>query len=294
MSNMGMGTQAAAAASASRFTVQSIAEGIWAVEEPLEGEIVRSFVIEGQEQVALLDTGGGIDDFAAVVRSLSIRPPVVLHSHSHWDHIGGSYAFERVLIHASEAADLRDGLPNAVYRTIFTPAYVNAHPLPPSFDLDTASIPGVEPSGFLNHGDRIDLGGRTLSVFHTPGHSPGGITFLDSATGLLFPGDAVNLGPMYLYYPSCDPAAWRATIRLLADLASDATGVYPSHDAAPLTGAQVAAVCDAYEEVWAGTRPITSQSENTSEGHPILVDTFDCGFVQFQLPHGRYGHDSAS
>ena len=60
----------------------------------------------------------------------------------------------------------------------FSPESVDPSRLPSDFD-PSSGIPGCAPTGWLEHGDRIDLGGRVLEVFHTPGHSPGGVSFLD-------------------------------------------------------------------------------------------------------------------
>ena len=138
-------------------------------------------------------------------------------------------------MHASEADDLRAGYPHDRFRGWFDPQYVQLDKLPPDFDVEHAAIPPAEPSGALNDGDRIDLGGRVLEVFHTPGHSPGGITLLDRAARALFPGDAVYAGPMFAYRPNSDPVAYRESLRLLAELADDVDAVYPSHNDVPLT-----------------------------------------------------------
>jgi glyoxylase-like metal-dependent hydrolase (beta-lactamase superfamily II) len=55
-------------------------------------------------------------------------------------------------------------------------------------------------TGWLEHGDRIDLGERMLEIFHTPGHSPGGISFLDREARAFFVGDLIYLGKMLLFF----------------------------------------------------------------------------------------------
>jgi len=50
--------------------------------------------------------------------------------------------------------------------------------------------------GTLTHGQRLEAGGVTLTVLHTPGHSPGGCCLHDEADGILFSGDTLfNGGP---------------------------------------------------------------------------------------------------
>ena len=48
----------------------------------------------------------------------------------------------------------------------------------------------------IEEGDMLDLGNRVLQVLHTPGHSPGGISLWEAATGTLFSGDIVYDGPL--------------------------------------------------------------------------------------------------
>jgi glyoxylase-like metal-dependent hydrolase (beta-lactamase superfamily II) len=243
-------------------------------------EDVKSYLVEGDELVAVLDTGMGVGDFAGLVESLSSRAPIVLHSHAHFDHIGASHRFDRVLVHASEADDLRAGYPNERFRTWFEPRYLRSDALPTEFDPASASIPPCEPTGGIDHGDRFDLGGRVLEAFHTPGHSPGGITLLDRENRLLFPGDAVYAGPMFAWRPYSDPVAYRDSLRLLAELADASDVVYPSHNRVPLAPGEVKAMYAAYEEIWSGRAP----DHELPDRH-----VFDVGDFAFWLAPGRYG-----
>lgn len=56
--------------------------------------------------------------------------------------------------------------------------------------------PGRPVDATLTDGQRIEVGGTTLTVLHTPGHSPGGCCLYDEADGVLFSGDTLfNGGP---------------------------------------------------------------------------------------------------
>ncbi len=262
------------------FDVVRFAGGVTMIAEPGHYEDVKSYLVEGERDVAVLDTGMGVGDFAGLVRSLTHRDPIVLHSHAHFDHIGASDRFERVLVHPAEADDLRAGYPNERFRNWFRAEYLNEVPLPDGFSPQEARIPGAQPTGYLHHEDVIDLGGRSLEVFHTPGHSPGGITLLDRERRALFPGDAVYAGPMFSFRNDSDPVAYRESLRLLAELASLVDVVYPSHNAVPLTPEDVVGMHEAYEEIWAGRTPDDSTSER---------DIFRYDGFSFWLAPGRYG-----
>lgn len=262
------------------FEVERFPHGITMIAEPGHYEDVKSYLVEGERDVAVLDTGMGVGDFAGLVAELSDRKPIVLHSHAHFDHIGASHQYERVLVHPSEADDLREGYSEEKFRPWFAANFLVGNRLPADFDVEHASIPGCEPTGELNHGDRIDLGGRVLEVFLTPGHSPGGITLLDRANRALFPGDAVYAGPMFAYRPYSDPMRYRETLELLAKLCDLVDVVYPSHNAVPLTPDDVRAMQRAYEEIWAG-RPADRKD---SEKHVFEFENFS-----FWLRPGDYG-----
>ncbi|HUG14095.1 MAG TPA: DinB family protein [Thermomicrobiales bacterium] len=262
------------------FDVRRFPHGVTMIAEPGHYEDVKSYLIEGDRDVAVLDTGMGVGDFADLVASLTDRDPIVLHSHAHFDHIGASHRYDRVLVHPTESADLRAGYPNSSFEPWFSANYLVGNLLPDEFDPATSSIPGCEPTGELNHGDRIDLGERELEVFYTPGHSPGGVTLLDRAHRALFPGDAVYAGPMFAYRPYSDPVRYRETLELLAKLADHVDTVYPSHNAVPLTADDVRDMHRAYEEIWAGRTPDREDSEK---------HVFEFGNFSFWLRPGAYG-----
>jgi glyoxylase-like metal-dependent hydrolase (beta-lactamase superfamily II) len=54
--------------------------------------------------------------------------------------------------------------------------------------------PGRAPDGDLVDGQVIDVGGTTLRVLATPGHSPGGVCLYDEADGVVFSGDTLFRG----------------------------------------------------------------------------------------------------
>ncbi|MEU1587845.1 MBL fold metallo-hydrolase [Micromonospora sp. NPDC005710] len=70
----------------------------------------------------------------------------------------------------------------------------------PELMIDVLSDPGYDPAAcrvapvtlhrLLDYGDRIDLGGRVLTVLHLPGHTPGSIALFEEHTGTLYSGDA--------------------------------------------------------------------------------------------------------
>ncbi|GAA0365450.1 MBL fold metallo-hydrolase [Micromonospora gifhornensis] len=54
--------------------------------------------------------------------------------------------------------------------------------------------PDEPPGGELHDGQRIEVGGSTLTVLHTPGHSPGACCLHDAAQEVVFTGDTLFAG----------------------------------------------------------------------------------------------------
>jgi glyoxylase-like metal-dependent hydrolase (beta-lactamase superfamily II) len=247
------------------FQVSEPEPGVFAIEEPLHEERVCSYLIVGDERALLIDAGMGVADLRAVVESLTDRPVTLLVSHAHFDHVGDAWRFAAdrpILVHPLEADRLRAGTPNATIRRFFAPEHLRG-PLPDDYDVATATIPGVEPTGFVVDGDRIDLGGRVLEVIFAPGHEVGLLALLDLANRLLFSTDVVYAGAIYAQMPGSDLDAYRATMTRLAARAPEIDRIYPAHNDRPLAPDLLPRIATALDEIAAG-RPVDGVDRGTA------------------------------
>lgn len=93
----------------------------------------------------------------------------------------------------------------------------------------------------LHDGQTIDLGDSMLRVIHTPGHASEGISLHDSASGMLFTGDALQgrgtMSTGVAFYP--DLIGYRETLRRVERLFEQdvVTMLAPSHPFDPIEGA---------------------------------------------------------
>jgi glyoxylase-like metal-dependent hydrolase (beta-lactamase superfamily II) len=71
----------------------------------------------------------------------------------------------------------------------------------------------------VSDGDVINLGGRELEVLHIPGHTDDSIALIDVTAGLLWTGDTFYEGPIWLFFPETDLAAYETSLARLAALA---------------------------------------------------------------------------
>jgi len=90
--------------------------------------------------------------------------------------------------------------------------------------------PPPPPEGFLDEGDTITFGQTTWTVLHTPGHSPGSISFYDEKHKLVIVGDVLfqgSIGRTDLPGGSL-PVLMQSIFQKLVPLGDD-TRVYPGH-----------------------------------------------------------------
>ena len=156
---------------------------------------VSMFLIVGEEQALLIDTGVGIGDVRQVIRRITDKELIVAASHNHLDHIGGAFRFEKIYMHPADidekrtkdAADLKE---RRAYGHLITNREGKYFPYDPDTDIEEwNSMPEFVP---MEDGHVFDLGGRTVQVFHCPGPTPGEVVFLDEKTKTLICGDAIN------------------------------------------------------------------------------------------------------
>ena len=148
---------------------------------------VFAYLIFG-DQICLIDSGvaGSEAIILDYVKQAGRDPREItrlVFTHSHADHIGGSRAIKeqtgcKVAAHIDAKPWIED-----------VDRQYAERPIGNFYDLVGGSI-GIDLG--LKDGDQLDLGdGKTLEIFHTPGHSKGAISLLDHHDMALFSGDAV-------------------------------------------------------------------------------------------------------
>jgi len=220
------------------FEVTEAGDGIFRITEPYVHSYVRAnaWLVRGVSSHVLVDTGLGVGSLAAELADAGLldRPVIAVATHSHFDHYGGLAEF------AARAAHPADGDPIETagdYVTLTASTYpadlvaefaaaglpvpdllVDALPSP-AFDLDDFRTPAAGITRWLADGEVLDLGGRSLEVVHTPGHSPGSICLWEARSGTMLSGDVLVDGePLLDQLPRSSPADFAASLRRLADL----------------------------------------------------------------------------
>ena len=133
------------------------------------GQIQANCVLLGDRDagvLAVVDPGEEAVRIMERVEASGLRPTMVLHTHGHLDHAGGT---------ADLVRRLPDGIPIGLHRDELQ-LYQGIVMQGRMFGLEVEQPP--EPDLWLEHGTRLELGGLELEVRHAQGHSPGGVCFV--------------------------------------------------------------------------------------------------------------------
>jgi glyoxylase-like metal-dependent hydrolase (beta-lactamase superfamily II) len=239
------------------FEVYRIRPGVFAIYEPHQYEEVISYLITGSRRALLFDTGLGIGDMRKLVTQLTDLPITVLNSHTHFDHIGDDWQFHDILgLNTPYTRGNTQGGTHEQLREVVMPERICGK-LPAGFAADNYAIPAFKISRYVRDGEVIDLGDRQLEVVLTPGHTPDTLCLLDRKNKLLFTGDTFYAGPIFLYVPETDAAAYARSVDKLAELVPQLDLLLPSHNFPEAKPEMLTRLANAIHEVQAGKAKFT-------------------------------------
>ena len=159
---------------------------------------------EATREALVIDPGGEVDRIIEEARREGLQIKYILNTHGHWDHTVGNDRLK-----------------------LLTGASIVRHKQEPGPDID---ILLVDEKPF-------QLGEIVFTVFHTPGHTPGGVCLY--AEGQLFTGDTLFVGDSgRTDLPGGHRPTLGASIRRLMEL-PDETIVWSGHDYGPTANSTI-------------------------------------------------------
>lgn len=170
------------------------------------------------KECLIVDPGGEGEKLVSELRRLNVKPIAILLTHAHFDHIGAvddvRDAFQiPVYIHTAEKKWLTDPAKNgsAKYAEI------------PSISCKEADI-------ILANETNLEIGNFSIQLFHTPGHSPGSLTYYFREDGFAVVGDTLfqnSIGRTDL--PNGNHAELMKSIHTKLLSLPESTIIYPGH-----------------------------------------------------------------
>ncbi|MGG0658607.1 MBL fold metallo-hydrolase [Rummeliibacillus pycnus] len=139
-------------------------------------------VSNSDKECLVIDPGGEGDKLVRQIRALNLNPVGILLTHAHFDHIAAvdtvrdSFKIP-VYLHKKESSWLKDPMKNGSGRYAEIPDVI------------------ISPADYLIEKEKIlELGNFKLEILHTPGHSPGSISFVFEDEGFAIVGDTLFEG----------------------------------------------------------------------------------------------------
>ncbi|AHI00257.1 MBL fold metallo-hydrolase [Kutzneria viridogrisea] len=198
------------------------------------------WVLADSGQALVLDPGDEPEAVRAAVEGLEVIGVALTHAHA--DHVLALEVLDApVLGHPAEQAVWRHELAHLAQHGYFDAGTATEELLTAGTPL--APVPEVplwqgEFDRVLGEGDRITLGSQEVRVLHTPGHTPGGLSY--AVPGHLFTGDTLFPGgPGLTGWPLSDFDTIIGSVRrLLREFPGD-TLVHPGHGANTTIGQEL-------------------------------------------------------
>jgi hydroxyacylglutathione hydrolase len=186
------------------FTVGPVAENCFIAREP------------GSDRALVVDPGDEPERLLGAIDELGAQVDAILITHCHFDHVGAVApvaAATRASVYCPEIevpvlADIMSFVP--------WPGFGPYE----SYDADET----------VSGGERLSLAGFEIDVLHTPGHSPGHVTYAIDDEDTLFSGDVLFKGSVGRSdLPGGDGPTLLESIRTLVERYPAETTVYPGH-----------------------------------------------------------------
>jgi glyoxylase-like metal-dependent hydrolase (beta-lactamase superfamily II) len=173
------------------------------------------YIVSSNQDTIVFDPGGDADQLIEYIQNKDLQLKAILLTHAHFDHIGAvedlrKFSGAPVYIHELEADWLTDPELN---RSAFMSDKIAGEP------ADYYLTPG-----------RMNINSFQFDVVHTPGHSPGSVSFIFNKEKFVIGGDVLfNQGVGRTDLPGGSFEQLEASIRNHFYQLDDSFTVYPGH-----------------------------------------------------------------
>lgn len=185
--------------------------------------MANCFVVgcENTKSAVVIDPGDEADKILMTLAESQLTVKYIINTHGHFDHVGANKRLKEatgadILIHQDDA---------------FMLEHISSASM--AFGLKVEDSPPADRT--LADGDTVTFGDITLTVIHTPGHSPGGISLVTDK--VVFVGDSLFAGSIgRTDFPGGDYNTLISSIKTKLFPLGDDVKVYTGHGPATAIG----------------------------------------------------------
>jgi hydroxyacylglutathione hydrolase len=180
---------------------------------------------KGSDRALIVDPGDEAERILGAVDELGVTIDGILLTHTHFDHIGA-------VAPVAKATGAPVWCPEIEVPVL---ADINSFVPWPEF----GPYESYEADHTVSGGEKLELAGMEVDVIHTPGHSPGHVTYSVPDEAAIFSGDVLFQGSVgRTDLPGGDWGTLLESIRTLVDAHPPETTVYPGHMGITSLGAE--------------------------------------------------------
>jgi hydroxyacylglutathione hydrolase len=173
----------------------------------------------------IVDPGDEAERILHVVDKLGLGIDAILLTHTHFDHVGAVAPVAKATGAPVYCPELEVPVLADIMSFVPWPGFGPYE----SYDADE-TVAGSE---------RLELAGMEIDVLHTPGHSPGHVTYSIPSEAALFSGDVLFQGSVgRVDLPGGDGPTLMESLRTLVEGFPEETTVYPGHMGVTTLGAE--------------------------------------------------------
>jgi len=184
----------------------------------IEDDGVRFFLLIGTKKALMIDSGMKAKEAKSICSSLTLQKIELLNTHADIDHISGNNSFD------------------SFYMSI----------------LDKELYKENNGQGEINpieDGMMIDLGERILKIISIPGHTPGSVAILDQKYRVLYSGDTVQDGRIFMFGKFRNKQIYKESLIKLDKIKEKFDFIYPSHGSIPVQKELIGQLIDGIDSI---------------------------------------------
>ena len=184
------------------------------------------YLIYNEDEVLIVDPGAEANRIIAAVEDLNVRPVAILLTHTHYDHIGAVDEIRKeydipVYVSGEEAAWLQDPTMNLS-------------------GMQGQNLIVEEAENIFQPDNEVAISDFKFTVVATPGHSPGGVSFIFAEDEFVITGDALFAGSVgRTDLPGSEAEKLVPNVREKLFILPDHYTIYPGHSGTSTIGQEM-------------------------------------------------------